>query len=79
MVVARVKCKAIIRNIPDDVAMGKETGYIVARVLTYSSTVLWYYGCYETDARATEVASELGNGVVLSTVEEYVSNHFGRS
>lgn len=76
MVVARVNCKAIIRNIPDDVAMGKETGYIVARV---DRAVLWYYGRYETDARATEVAGELGNGVVLSTVDEFATNHFGRS
>lgn len=64
MVVARVKCNAIIRNIPEDIVRGTRRGFIVVRV---DRAVMWYYGCYESDARAMEVAEELGNGIVLST------------
>lgn len=68
VVVANIKCRAMVRNIPEDVATGKRQGYIVARV---DRGVMWYYGCYESDARAMEVAEELGNGIVLSTNLEY--------
>lgn len=62
MVVAKVKSKVEIRNIPDDVVTGKRSGFVVARV---DRATLWYYGCYETELRAATVATELGNGVVL--------------
>lgn len=39
--------------------------YIVARLV---DTELWYYGTYPTAVRAKEVASELGNGVVLKRI-----------
>lgn len=64
MVVARIKCNAIIRNIPEDVVRGTRRGFIVVRV---DRAVMWYFGCYETDSRAMEVAEELGNGIVLFT------------
>lgn len=52
VVVANMKCRAMVRNIPEDVATGKRQGYIVARV---DRGVMWYYGCYETDVRAATV------------------------
>jgi len=65
--VANMKCRAMVRNIPEDVATGKRQGYIVARV---DRGVMWYYGCYETDERAATVADELGNGAVLNNITE---------
>ena len=67
IVVANMKCRAMVRNIPEDVATGKRQGYIVARV---DRGVMWYYGCYETDERAATVANELGNGAVLNNITE---------
>lgn len=67
VVVANIKCRAMVRNIPEDVATGKRQGYIVARV---DRGVMWYYGCYETDERAVTVAKELGNGAVLNNITE---------
>ena len=67
VVVANMKCRAMVRNIPEDVALGKRQGYIVARV---DRGIMWYYGCYETDVRAATVAGELGNGAVLNNITE---------
>ena len=41
-------------------------GWTVAR---NCDAELWYYGCYDTEERAKEVAMELGNGVVLEVIE----------
>lgn len=65
VVVANMKCRAMVRNVPEDVATGKRQGYIVARV---DRGVMWYYGCYETDVRAATVADELGNGAVFCNI-----------
>ena len=62
VVVARVECKAIVRNIPEDVALGKRKGFMVVKV---DNAILWYYGLYESDAKAVEVAESFENGLVL--------------
>lgn len=41
-------------------------GYVVART---DESKLWYYGTYETEERAREVAVELGNGIVVYAKE----------
>ena len=41
-------------------------GYVVARV---DDTELWYYGTYETQERAVEVAKYLGNGIIVIAKE----------
>lgn len=51
---------ADINNVPEDI---EANGYIVARVA--EDTKLWWYGIYDTEKRAREVAAELGNGIVL--------------
>lgn len=41
-------------------------GFMVARLdIREGRASLWYYGTYDTEERAHEVASELGNGVVM--------------
>ena len=57
-----MKVDAKINNTPKDIE-GK-TGFIVARRDDYTAK-LWYYGRYDTEARAYEVAKELDNGIVL--------------
>ena len=55
-----VYAKVVIKN------MSKVTeGFIVARLVDGE---LWYYGVYETQERAEEVAQALGNGVVIQAV-----------
>ena len=52
--------KVVIKN------LSKVTyGFIVARLVDCE---LWYYGVYETQERAEEVAEALGNGVVIQAV-----------
>ena len=55
-----LKCKDMtvqVKNITE----GKEK-YVVARLV---SGELWYYGRYDTEQRAKEVAEEFENGIVL--------------
>ena len=54
-------CKVSYKNIPEHYTLG----FIVARLV---DTDLWYYGVYETQERAEEVAAELGNGVVMLAI-----------
>lgn len=51
-----------ILNLPKE----PKEGYVVARVV---DTELWYYGTYETEERAREVALELGNGIIVIAKE----------
>ena len=53
---------AEIKNPPKE----QREGYVVAR--NYEGN-LWYYGTYETEKRAFEVAQELDNGVVIIAKE----------
>ena len=55
--------KAKVNNLPkhDISEYGK---YIVARIDEYERK-LWYYGVYDTPEKASEVAIEIGNGIVL--------------
>jgi hypothetical protein len=69
MIKARIEGKIIIRNVPESIVNGSRTGFVCARV---SQTELWYYGCYETYERASEVALELGNGIVVEVPNESV-------
>lgn len=62
MIKARIEGKVIIHNVPESIINGSRTGFVCARV---SESDLWYYGCYETFERASEVALELGNGMVI--------------
>jgi len=55
-----VYAKVVIKNLSV-----YETGFIVARLV---DSELWYYGVYETQERAEEVAEALGNGVVIQAV-----------
>lgn len=47
-----------IQNLPHNL----ENGYVVARQVDGE---LWYYGTYETEERANEVATMLGNGLYI--------------
>lgn len=58
----RMKCKAIVHNVPEDVAAGKRGGYMV---VSTNGTDLWYYGVYESDIRAQTAALEADNRIVL--------------
>ena len=53
-----IKCKVEVKNTP----YKKRQGFMVARK---NGTDLWYYGTYESLAKAKRVAEELGNGVIL--------------
>jgi len=56
---------AKIKNTPKVV----KSGWVVARRDDFTAE-LWYYGTYDTEERAYEVAQELDNGVVLESVTE---------
>lgn len=56
---------AKVKNTPSDV----KNGWMVARRDKYTGE-LWYYGTYETEKRAQDVACELDNGIVLESVNE---------
>ena len=62
MIKARLDCKVIIRNVPESIINGSRAGFVCARV----------YGCYETYERASEVALELGNGIVVEVPNESI-------
>jgi hypothetical protein len=62
MIKARIEGKIIIRNVPESIVNGSRTGFVCVSV---SESDLWYYGCYDTFERASEVAFELGNGMVI--------------
>ena len=57
--------KAVVKNTPANV----KTGYMVARRDNYTAE-LWYYGVYDEEKRAYDIALELENGIVLESVEE---------
>ena len=54
-----IDAKVAINNLPDKPL---KTGYMVVR---YVDLLLWYYGIYDSYARALSVATELGNGFVI--------------
>lgn len=55
-----INAEIYIYNLPGEI----KTGYMVAR---QDAARLWYYGTFDTEERAKEVAVELGNGVVIKT------------
>lgn len=60
-----VRSLAWINNLPREDLYG----FMVARLChSESKPELWYYGTYESEERANEVAMELGNGVVLEVL-----------
>lgn len=40
-------------------------------------SMLWYYGNYDNEERALEVALELGNGIVIERTEATTVNQYG--
>ena len=52
---------AKIKNIPDNFDLGS-IGWMVVRRMDAD---LWYYGFYEDEEKAYQVAMEIGNGVVV--------------
>ena len=52
---------AKIKNIPDNFDLGS-IGWMVVRRM---DTGLWYYGFYENEEKANQVAIEINNGVVV--------------
>lgn len=57
-----VKCNVLILNLPNyDLSR-----YVVARV---DGINLWFFGTYEDEKRACEVAKSLGNGLVFEVTE----------
>lgn len=73
-VVGRVVCKAIVWNVPNDVALGQRKGFMVAKANSEDGR-LWYYGCYEMDVRALAAAKEITNDVVTGIVLEVGYGH----
>lgn len=67
MIVKKLDCKITIHNVPESIANGSRTGFICARV---NLPDYWYYGCYNTLERASEVAMELGNGIVVEVTND---------
>lgn len=70
MAKAFLKVRAFIKNCPVSV-IGNEDNVMVARLV---DSELWYYGMYATWERAEEVATEIGNGVVLEVEDGQTSN-----
>ena len=60
---ADVKFAVEVKNLPKRDSF---EAYIVARVC---ENELWYYGTYAEASRAEYVANEIGNGIVLQTIE----------
>jgi len=56
---------AKVKNTPKVV----KNGWIVARRDDYTGA-LWYYGRYDTEQEAENVALELNNGIVLESVNK---------
>ena len=50
-----------VKNCPSNI-IEIEAKFMVARLV---DTDLWFYGLYDTKERALEVASKLGNGLVM--------------
>ena len=63
-----VNAKIDILNVPDS---GIRKGFYVVRAERTALGVLalWYYGPYEVKERAEDVASSLGNGLVIEVTE----------
>ena len=58
----KLKCNVRILNLPNyDLSR-----YVVARV---DGINLWFFGTYEDENRACEVAKSLGNGLVFEVTE----------
>ena len=60
---------AVVKNTPSDV----KSGYVVARRDDYTAE-LWYYGKYDTEKQAYDIALELENGVVVEYDEQSTNN-----
>lgn len=69
MIVKKLDCKITIHNVPESIVNGSRTGFVCARV---DLPKYWYYGCYDTFERATEVAMELGNGIVVEVSDDCI-------
>lgn len=61
LMIARLEVKALVRNVPVDIYKGDKHGFMVVKV---DGTDLWYYGLYDTQERAEDVATEV-SGIYL--------------
>ena len=59
-----IEVRVMIHNLPQTA----RPGYMVVRRDEYTAD-LWYYGTFETEERAFEVAQELDNGIVLERAD----------
>lgn len=63
-----MKTDLLINNVPLNVRNGKyDDRFMVVRRGEDAS--LWYYGIYEDEQKATDVAIEIGNGFVVQIGE----------
>lgn len=62
-----VKCNAAIHNIDERALENHPGGYIVARA---DGGRLWWYGIYDSETRAREIAKAEGNGIVLDPTNQ---------
>lgn len=60
-----MRITAIINNVPKSVQSGKYDGWFMVARRDESNASLWYYGVYEDDQQAVDVAVEIGNGIVV--------------
>lgn len=64
-----MKITAIINNVPKSVQSGKYDGWFMVVRRDEDNASLWYYGIYEDDQKAVDVAVEIGNGIVVQIGE----------
>ena len=55
--------KIAINNVPNE-----KEGFMVARKEGRKTTKLWYYGLYDSETRAIEVAKEV-DGIVIEVIK----------
>ena len=64
-----MRITAIINNVPKDVQNGKYDGWFMVVRRDENNASLWYYGIYEDDQKAMDVAVKIGNGIVVQIGE----------
>ena len=60
MRIEKIYAEVKVNNLPDT----EEEGFMVVRRDEHDAS-LWYYGTFDTEDRAKEVAIEIGNGLYI--------------